>query len=56
MLIFCVKNETLQIMSDKFWKPWTVLGGWMEAKAGLRIAYSNQKSQVKCFFYNADFH
>ena len=38
-------------MSDKFWKPWTVegwmdgwKGGWKEAKAGLRIAYSNQKA------------
>ena len=34
-------------MSDKFWKPWTVEGwmdGWKEAKAGLRIAYSNQKA------------
>ena len=45
-------------MNDKFRKPWTVLDGWMdgwmggwvdgwvEAKAGLRIAYSNQKSKI----------
>jgi hypothetical protein len=26
------------------------MGGWMEGKAGLRIAYSNQKSDNTTFF------
>ena len=41
-------------MSEKYRKPWTVkknlgewkdgwVGGWKDGKAGLRIAYSNQK-------------
>ena len=49
-------------MSDKFCKPWKVdgrKGGWMEgrmeAKVGLRIAYSNQKwSKSIDFNWNKD--
>ena len=56
-------------MSDKFSKPWTVLegrkdgwmdgwmGGWVVGKAGLRIAYSNQKSNkvknISTYYYSA---
>ena len=56
MVSFCVKKYEVKILSreklkyniESKKKPWTVdgwMGGWVEAKAGLRIAYSNQKLQ-----------
>ena len=56
MVKICVDNFERVVKSlletgwmDGWMDGW--MGGWMEGKAGLRIAYSNQKS----YFYPAGF-
>ena len=45
-----VKNTLLDGRVDGW------VGGWVEAKAGLRIAYSNQKSQSVIVYNYVPFH